>query len=291
MNLVYLIFGENLSNHIQAYFSIFSMLTQKKQIKSINIITDHPKIYNHLSSIVNIIEIGPNDLREWQGKYNFFWRVKIKAIEQIAETYKNEDLLYLDSDTFLFGDLKYIKEKLNDGFSFMHLNEGKLSKLKSKTEKIMWRQISNQNIGSIKINESYCMWNAGVIGIPGNKSTELVKATLNICDAMLELNVTRRLIEQFAFSVALSEFSKLLPAKNHIGHYWGNKEQWNGIIVNLLLKAYFSNISLTELIDSFRSFDYTKIPIKVKISNTRYRLHNLVDKIFPERDEKYITKE
>jgi hypothetical protein len=30
------------------------------------------------------------------------------------------------------------------------------------------------------------MWNAGVIGIPGDKSNELIEATLDICDAVLE---------------------------------------------------------------------------------------------------------
>jgi hypothetical protein len=40
MNIVYLVFGEELSNHIQANFSILSMLTQKEEIDSINIVTD-----------------------------------------------------------------------------------------------------------------------------------------------------------------------------------------------------------------------------------------------------------
>ena len=288
MNLVYLVFGEELSNHVQANFSILSMCTQKEEIDSINIVTDNPKLYNHLSGVVNVVKIEQNDLREWKGKNDFFWRVKIKAIELIINTYKNQDLLYLDSDTFLYGDLKFINQKLKNGFSFMHLNEGKLSQLNSKTEKNMWRQTYNKTFGPVKINQNHCMWNAGVIGIPGSRSDELIEATLDICDAMLEQNVTRRLIEQFAFSLALSEFSELIPAEDHIGHYWGNKEQWNSFITNVFLCSYFSNQPLEVQIESIKAIDYTKIPINVKIPNTRNRLYNLVTKIFPDRDRKYL---
>lgn len=288
MNLVYLVFGEELSNYVQANFSILSMCTQKEEIDSINIVTDNPKLYNHLSGVVNVVKIEQNDLREWKGKNDFFWRVKIKAIELIINTYKNQDLLYLDSDTFLYGDLKFINQKLKNGFSFMHLNEGKLSQLNSKTEKNMWRQTYNKTFGPVKINQNHCMWNAGVIGIPGGRSDELIEATLDICDAMLEQNVTRRLIEQLAFSLALSEFSELIPAEDHIGHYWGNKEQWNNFITNIFLCSYFSNQPLEVQIESIKAIDYTKIPINVKIPNTRNRLYNLVTKIFPDRDRKYL---
>lgn len=291
MNIVYLVFGEELNNHVQANFSILSMCTQKEAIDSINIVTDNPKLYKHLSDVVNVVKIEQKDLREWKGKNDFFWRVKIKAIELIINTYRNQDLLYLDSDTFLYGDLKFINKKLKDGFSFMHLNEGKLSQLNSKTEKIMWRQTYNKTFGPVKINENHCMWNAGVIGIPGGRSKELIEATLEICDAMLEQNVTRRLIEQFAFSLALSEFSKLIPAEDHIGHYWGNKEQWNNFITNNFLCSYFSNQPLESQIESIKTIDYTKIPINVKIPSARYRFYNLIAKIFPDRDRKYLINE
>jgi|SRR5690554_1426496 len=288
MNIVYLVFGEELSNHIQANFSILTMLTQKKEFNRITVITDLPRLYKHLSDAVSIIKIEESNLQEWKGRYDFFWRIKIKALELIADTYQHEHLLYLDSDTFLFGDLKQIKEKLDDGFSFMHLNEGPLGQLNTKTEKTMWSQTKKGKFGPVQINQDHCMWNAGVIGIPKNKSTKLIQTTLEICDAMLEQNVTRRLIEQFAFSVALQNFSNLIPAENQIGHYWGNKEQWHELIIKLFINSYLSNLSLKELIESIKAIDYDKVPINIKRSNTERRLHNLVTKIFPIQEKKYI---
>lgn len=290
MNIVYLVFGEDLLYHAQANFSILSMLTQKEEIDTINIVTDNSKFYNHLSGVVNIIQIQSSDLQEWKGKYDFFWRSKIKAIELIANTYKNKHLLYLDGDTFLYGNLKALKEKLNNGNCLMHLNEGKLSQSRSKTEKTMWRQTFNKNFGPITINQEHCMWNAGVIGIPGNKSSELIKATLDICDAMLKENVIRRLIEQFAFSLALNEFSKLIPAKDHIGHYWGNKEQWNKFIIDSFLSSYFSNLSLKEIIEFMQSIDYTKMPVYVKVPSSRERLQRFIYKKFPIKTKKFILE-
>lgn len=290
MNIVYLVFGEELINHVQANFSILSMLTQKEEINSINIVTDNPKFYNFLSGVVNVIKVKLEDLQEWKGEYDFFWRVKIKAVEFIANIYKNENLLYLDSDTFLFGNIQELKGKLNGGNSFMHLNEGKLSQLKSKTEKRMWRQTFNKNFGPVKIDQDHCMWNAGVIGIPGSKSSQLIKTTLDICDAMLEQNITRRLIEQFAFSLSLNEFSNLIPAEGQIGHYWGNKGQWDDFIKNFIISSYFSNSSFDEIIESMKSIDYTKIPINMKIPSTKRRLQNLINKTFPERNKRFIKK-
>jgi len=288
MNIIYLVFGDELSNHLQANFSILSMLTQEKVINSINVVTDQPNFYNHLADYIKTFEIDHKTLVEWKGPYDFFWRVKIKAVELLTRTYKNENLLYLDSDTFLFGNLNQIKDKLNEGFSFMHLSEGKLAQLGSKEEKRLWRQTCDKSFGPVKITETHCMWNAGVIGIPGSKSAELIKATLDICDAMLEQKVTRRLIEQFSFSLALSEFSNLIPADQQIGHYWGNKRQWNNFITNFFLTSYLSNTPLHKQIDFMKSVDYTKFPVIVRIASIRYDLQDLLAKIFPARGKKYI---
>lgn len=116
----------------------------------------------------------------------------------------------------------------------------------------------------------------------------MIKATLDICDAMLEQKVTRRLIEQFSFSLALSEFSNLIPADKQIGHYWGNKGQWNDFIINFFLTSHLSNTPLHKQIDFMKSVDYTKFPVIVRIASIRYDLQDVIAKIFPARGKKYI---
>src|SRR4051794_18816673 len=112
MNLLYLTFGDNISNHIQAHFSIWTFLTQRNNINTISVITDYPTFYNSLKDYISIIQIDEETLIQWKGKYDFFWRIKIKAIEMLCNQYNNEPVVYLDSDTFLHCNIKPLKEEI-----------------------------------------------------------------------------------------------------------------------------------------------------------------------------------
>jgi len=48
----------------------------------------------------------------------------------------------------------------------MHLKEGELSKLKSETERTMWRQVNGKVYGGIMMDKNKAMWNAEVVAIP-----------------------------------------------------------------------------------------------------------------------------
>lgn len=288
MNVVYLVFGSELKNHVQTYFSLLTF-SKAQKINSINVITDKPEFYKQVAPRVNIISITEAQINEWKGEYDFFWRIKIKAIELIADLYNGENILYLDSDTFLSADnLEEISELLAGGKSLMHLNEGRLCDLNTKTEKRMWNQTRNKTFGGVQINEQSCMWNAGVICIPGNKSKQLIELTLNICDDMLKANVTRRLIEQFSFSVSLSSATNLTAASNFIGHYWGNKQDWNIFATQFLLESYFQNSSFEKQVSDLREFDFSTIPVYVKESNTKKRIIKLLNRIFEKNNKIYI---
>ncbi len=288
VNVVYLVFGEELRNHIQAHFSILSFLVQKEYIGCIYIVTDAPRYYRNLSEAIKVVEVSAQDLNKWKGEYDFFWRIKIKAIESVSKMCKGEHVLYVDSDTFLYGNLASLVNGLDKGYHFMHLNEGNLFRLKSKTEKKMWRQLKNKKMGSVQISQQHCMWNAGVVAISGYDCDQVLNQTLSICDAMLKENVVRRLVEQFAFSVALTETHKILPADKYIGHYWGNKPEWNNYIADFFIRSSLLNKSLQDRIEEVRIMDFSKIPIYIKIPSRRYSFERLLIKLFPPRYKKFI---
>src|ERR1700710_800580 len=103
MNICLLNFGENISYHTQTSFCIYSLLANcADSVKTINVITDKPLFYNHLKQQINIIPITENELTDWKGKYQFIWRIKIKAIEKICSLYPNCPVIYLDTDTFVY---------------------------------------------------------------------------------------------------------------------------------------------------------------------------------------------
>ena len=287
MNILYLVFGENQQNHAQAYFSICSFMGQTDENDRIYVMTDKINFYERLKERVNIVLITEIELKDWQGKYQFFWRAKIKAIEQICRLHPEESVLYLDTDTFLYSDLKKLKSDLKN--PVMHLNEGELSKLKSKTEKLMWQQAGNKVFGGIKIQVNHAMWNAGVVGIPAHKGLKICQLALDICDDMLVANVTRRLIEQFALGVALSENGDMKPVENYIGHYWSNKEEWSVEIQRFIINSWLKNNSLVADIEEIKRFNFKKIAIQKRIPNTQIRLKKLVSTWFPSEDIKFIS--
>ncbi|HEV8081247.1 MAG TPA: hypothetical protein VGP43_11060 [Chitinophagaceae bacterium] len=289
MHLLYITFGEDISNHIQAQFSIITFLSQKKENTTINIVTDHAEFYKNLKERINVIVIDAETLNSWKGEYDFFWRVKIKAIEMLCDMYANQPVLYLDTDTFLFGDVSLLKQQALAGKAFMHENEGMLSKEKSKTAKKMWGQVMNINYGNVIITANHCMWNAGVVLTPNQKNNKETQLALEICDAMCKQGVTRRLIEQFALSISLQEVYGLQAANSEIGHYWSNKDSWIKVIEDFFITANFKGFSIEEIVQEIKKFDFNKIPVKMRVRSTNTRLTALVNKLYPAQDVEYIN--
>ena len=260
-------------------------------IDQIFVFTDLPEYFkSHDPSRVQTIKVDEEQLSEWQRPHGFFWRVKIKAIQTLVEKYPDTNWLYLDSDTFLYGDPEVINEQLNEGKSIMHLNEGQLSTLSSKTEKLMWLQTKNKTFNNTTINREHSMWNAGVIGIPMHRNKELIAEVLQICDAMCAAPVTRRLIEQFSFSIILEERTQLIDCRQIIGHYWGNKMEWNAMIRDFYARTLLRNFDKDQRRKAFTEIDLKKLPVFVRIPNTQRKLINLIHKIFPDQDFKGINE-
>jgi hypothetical protein len=290
MNLLYLTFGSNASIHMQAAFSICSFLSNPTAPNSVNIITDNKKYYTHLGSYVNLIELTKEELLGWRGPHDFFWRIKIKAIEKICAMYPGEAVVYLDTDTFLYGDAASLAEQLKNGHALMHENEGALSAKKSKTERKMWQQIAGKNFGKLSMAATDCMWNAGVVATPNTLGGAECKLALDICDEMCGSGVTKRLIEQYALSLALSHSYGLHHASSLIAHYWSTKEIWNNRLNDFFVEAYFAQWDTDKLIAESKALNKNDLPIYQRIKNTRLRLAGLIARAFPAKDIQYLPK-
>ncbi len=287
MNIVYLVFGNNMNNYQQVYFSMYTALARKKIEDRIIVIAEDASMFNSFGDNIEAIPINREIIKEWEGKHQFFWRVKIKALQLVAQKYPSDSILYLDGDTFFYQQIDILRSGLQNGQNYMHLEEGKLSTLSSKTEKLMWKQMKGKAYHNIKIDENSSMWNAGLIGI-SNKHLNCLQHTLELNDAMCADGVTRRLIEQFAFSIGLNMYSELKPADDIVGHYWGNKQQWN-IIIDLFLKECFmKKYSLGEIVEQVKEMDLIQYPIRVKESNTQRKLKNFIDKFYKNKKPVFV---
>lgn len=281
MNILYLVFGHRISDHIQARFSICSFLKQTTGKDSIFVITTAPEYYQTLEC-VKTIAISDNVLREWEGEHRFFWRVKIKAIEYMATNYPDSHLMYIDSDTVLQGNLNGIRHELDSGNGLMHLDEGHPSRMKTKSLK-MWNQVKGHTYGHITISERHNMWNAGVVAIPSKYLKDTVKLALELCDGMLGDNAERVVIEQWSLSIALFETTGLLAADKWVAHYWGNKDQWNDIATRFFIQSYMQGRTVDEEIEAFGDLKLDDMPLYIRKPNTQQRLVRLVKKLFPDK--------
>lgn len=288
MNLLFLTFGPNIKNHYQANFAILSFLPHQKELSTIYVFTDYPQYYQHLAQQVQIITISEEQLTAWKGPHNFFWRVKIKAIEQLVREHPDHAVMYLDSDVFLYQNPQNLRAQLKQGAAFMHQIEGKLSALKSKTEKRMWEQVKYMDLGGFKITERHHMWNAGVVALPSQHNLAAITLALEVCDRMCAQQVTPRLIEQFALSVALEETYKLQEAKPWLAHYWGNKDEWNEHISQFFLESHLKNCTVAQEIARIQEFDYKQLALLKRNKKTRARLINVIDRLFPPKDQVFI---
>jgi hypothetical protein len=290
MNLLYITFGPRLEIHHQAAFSMLSFLAQKDHVNSITLITDAPEFYGHVRDHIELIAITPDTLKEWRGPHDFFWRIKIKALEHLALKLGEKPIVYLDTDTFLFGDGAVMARRLASQ-AFMHENEGELATLKTKTERRMSAQIVGKAFGGVTIRGNHAMWNAGVVAVPGAHNLKTIHMALSICDDMCAADVERRLVEQFALSVALAENYSLHAGAEFIGHYWGNKAGWNEVITKFFLENYLRNSPLEKELEALRAFDVFSEPVRTRRSSVHARWIRMVNEFYPPKGVVYVKQQ
>lgn len=286
MIVMYFTIGQDLDMFVQAYCSIISFKKQLDPSDRIVVVTSNPEYFNHLEK-VETIAIDDDTINEWKGKHGFFWRTKIKAIEKVSRLFPNDDLLYLDCDTFLYGDLSAMKRQLGSGRGFMDGNEGHPSKIKYKPQR-MYRSVGGKTYAGITISEKHDMWCAGVVAIPSAKKEVVVETALSICDGMLDDEAEPIVIEQYALSIVMQESLELMSSKPFIGHYWANKQQWIDKTKEVILKSYFTSLGPDEEAKLMESINYKEIPVYVKKHSTNKKLKRWVDILFADGEKRYM---
>ena len=289
MTILYLTFGDKTEFHVQAYLSMLSFRRQMTAEDRIVMVTTAPQLYWHMEKWVEIIAIGDEVIDAWQGEHHFFWRAKIKAIEHVSRLYPQDDILYLDCDTILYGDINELKRPLAEGIGLMDENEGHPSGMKTKTLR-MWKTIAGRTYGGITLGRQHNMYRAGVVGIPHAKAPEVLTTALALCDGMLSDGAERIVIEQYSLSVALFERVGLRETYPVIAHYWASKEYWIKAGMELMARVLLTKASPEEEMRMYEALDFSQLPIYVYRSNTARRLKGLVGRVFKDRDFKYIVQ-
>lgn len=245
MNIVYFVLGGNTVIHMQVGFSIRTMLAQASTDDTIYVVTDTPTVYANLPQ-VETIPISADEIKDYRGPHDFFWRVKIMVLRQIAGMAPDKAMMYLDGDTYLYGSLNEIKALLAEGCSMMHKDEGCPGDMKQKSLS-MWQTVNGKTYEGITIGREHHMWNAGVVAIPANRMVETTDLALAVCDGMLDDGSEPVTVEQYALSIALKERStRMVEADRWIGHYWHNKYYWSRYIAKFFVRSYREGHTVEE---------------------------------------------
>lgn len=288
VNLVVMAFGAQLDNHNQAGFALLSFL-QDARLGRVMVVTDQPGFYRFFGDRVEIIPVDDDLLLQWQGASRFFWRIKIKAIEAAAARDPDQALLYIDSDTFLATGLEEVSQALHQGTALMHCLEDKLSSRSNSTLVRMERSLVGKQFAGVSITNDSPMWNAGVIGLPAGRALPLAQHALRVCDAICQTDCTRRLVEQFSFSVALDHAGPMQDCAHSIGHYWGNKPEWNRFITRFWAEARLRDEDLAACIARVGEVDWNVLPLEKRRRGSAERLKQWLDQLLRPRPPRYFS--
>lgn len=288
MHVLNFAFGPNIVNHIQVCFSVISCLKQRSALSSINIVTDSPAYYRFLQPYVTIHPIEKETLENWKGNYGYVFRAKIKAIQYIAETYKNEPILYLDGDTFIYKNLGELAKQLQQGKAVMHENEGQLSQMKDKSTNEIWRKMGGKKIQGLDVLTTDSMWNSGVVGSPNSANGAEFQTALDVCDEMCAMGIVAFTKEQLAFSLSLNKRYGIVQARDVVAHYWSNKKEWDPVITSWFAEQMLKQSSLDEMIDSLYTIDFSKTAVIRRERHTAEKLYRFANKWFSPRDLTFV---
>jgi len=267
MNIVYFVLGSNAVIHMQVGFSIRTFLAQAADEDVVYVVTDTPTMYNGLPR-VQTIGITKEEIQEWRGPHDFFWRVKIKVLQRIARLSPDRAMMYLDGDTYLYGRLDDIKKQLRSGNALMHKDEGCPGDMKQKSLS-MWQTVNGRTYGGVTIGRDHHMWNAGVVAIPAQRVTAAIDLALAVCDGMLDDGSEPVTVEQYALSIALKECSaRMVEADRWIGHYWHNKYYWSRFVARFFVRSYRLGDTVEQDIERIRKTNLAWVHKKILMKRT-----------------------
>ena len=129
MNFVFLVFGSTLSYHQQTYFAILTVLRHKRLGDTVIVYTDAPQYYARLGGTVDVVALDKHTIDSWIDGTGYIFRAKIKAIEDCVSR-RDGHLLFMDSDTVLYGNIDDMEHLLVRGIGIMYVDEGHPSAMK-----------------------------------------------------------------------------------------------------------------------------------------------------------------
>lgn len=263
-------------NHVEYRRAIYTALSflawtgGTKQDARLVICTDDPAFFKECLADFSIhyILLTAERLKEMLGATDYIHRRKICVLQETYRAFPEDDIFYLDSDTFFTAEPSTLLEQVQPGTSIMQMREYALERGPKIYRNLMSFRFANaeqypnaflryieQNEFAVagrtlKFNKEQYVWNAGVLGIH-NSLLPLLDDILTLSDQIYP--ETKWFIsEQLAFGLILQSFSEMKPAGKVINHYFQCKEVAD-VFINEALSGAFLKLSAAEKLQRIRT--------------------------------------
>ncbi|MFC5413067.1 hypothetical protein ACFPMF_27330 [Larkinella bovis] len=185
-----------------------------------------------MGKFVSVEVISEIEFEKLLGRQKFIHRIKIALIERLIHKV-NGNILYIDTDCFVNGNIEQVFKKIENGFFVMHKREF-LIKSDEKDFIINYmHRFTNKDFNNIHQEvASLYMWNAGIVGGQSGILKNLFNHIYTLTDILFAKSDLHT-CEQLAFSTLFQLSGTILPVNNIIYHYWPHvqKEYINEFIL------------------------------------------------------------
>jgi hypothetical protein len=232
--------------------AIFAALScwawQPRQAVAATIFTDQPAFFEpYLAGLaVDYHPLTPEYLAELRGPQQYVHRVKAQLIAKAFAQYPDEELLFIDSDTFFLTSPDSLLQSLAAGLPYMHQREYKLSEAagiyaefnQAKYPKRLLELLASRRFAlggaEVQFHPSQSCWNSGVLGLP-RALAPLLPDILDLVDELYK-GTGWFISEQLGFSLALQARGQVQACDRTVYHYWGQpqKQVMDKLLASLL---------------------------------------------------------
>ena len=214
-NYIYLLYGADDEIYTEAAYGVGTLVKRIDAADSrIIVFTDQPdKVKDWPVQCESIA----GQLETLRGKTGFAHRIKLCVMIKLFELYPG-NMIFLDSDTFVQGNMAKLAAQLSPGTAIMHCFE-------CRNPEIGLSGFRTTLAGDrpYRFTADSQMYNSGVVGLHRDNRAVLNLA-LELCDALLIFGSRIHTVEQFSISEALRISGlKVLEARRVVNHYLAHR--------------------------------------------------------------------
>jgi hypothetical protein len=228
--LLFLIYGEKKSYHLELTYSILSAARfLKNDPANIRIVLMSDKKNSRSDLPVEQFVVTDSVLHEWQLQGSYKHAAKLFALKHALSIFEGPTIL-LDSDTIVKQHPKELFKLIKPGTGILHTKEGQLCDSAAWPN---WEDLiktSNGEVGPSTVCLNSIMFNSGVIGIhPDNYKL--------LDDAISTMRGIRKYssmftAEQLAVSLVFKKELNVLCCETAIDHYWNGRRDYYHYQIN-----------------------------------------------------------